>query len=319
MRILDIYGKEDLAKVYVASMREGDNHLVEFVESTQPPIPQSEKWVLIVSSLFGCPVRCRMCDAGGKYSGKLETHEILAQIDYMVKLRYTDGKIPIPKFKIQFARMGEPSMNPNVLEALSKLPKVYDAPGLLPSLSTVAPKSSSEFFERLIDVKNNHYSNGRFQLQFSIHSSDPKRRDELIPIKKWTFSEIAEYGRRFKEDGDKKITLNFAAAKGYEVNPKDVRKIFDPDTFLIKLTPLNPTVRVEESRLESVIDPYDLKSGVNIVEDFRSCGYDVILSIGEVEENRIGSNCGQFVTQYRANHTPIKKGYDTDKYQIYSN
>jgi 23S rRNA (adenine2503-C2)-methyltransferase len=319
MRILDIYGKEDLAKVYVASMREGDNHLVEFVESTQPPIPQSEKWVLIVSSLFGCPVKCRMCDAGGKYSGKLETQEIISQIDYMVKKRYPDGNIPVPKFKIQFARMGEPSMNLNVLKALSRLPQIYEAPGLLPSLSTVAPKSSREFFEKLIHVKNKYYSDGRFQLQFSIHSSDPKQRDELIPIKKWSFSEISEYGRRFKENGDKKITLNFAAAKGYEVKPKDVRENFDPDNFLIKLTPLNPTVKVEESRLESVIDPYDSSSGANIVEDFRSHGYDVILSIGEVEENRIGSNCGQFVTQYRANHTQIRKGYDTDKYQIDSN
>jgi 23S rRNA (adenine2503-C2)-methyltransferase len=44
----------------------------------------------------------------------------------------------------------------------------------------------------------------------------------------------------------------------------------------------------------------------------------VILSIGEVEENRIGSNCGQFVTQYRAAHTPIKEGYETNKYQIIS-
>jgi 23S rRNA (adenine2503-C2)-methyltransferase len=30
----------------------------------------------------------------------------------------------------------------------------------------------------------------------------------------------------------------------------------------------------------------------------RSAGYDVILSIGEVEENRIGSNCGQYVTRH---------------------
>jgi 23S rRNA (adenine2503-C2)-methyltransferase len=319
MRILDIYGKEDLATVYVASMREGDNHLVEFVESTQPPIPQNEKWVLIVSSLFGCPVKCRMCDAGGKFLGRLETDEILGQIDYMVKKRYPNGKIPVPKFKIQFARMGEPSMNQNVLSALSELPNSYDAPGLLPSLSTVAPKSSQKFFEELIEVKNRYYSGGRFQLQFSIHSSDPKQRDELIPIKKWSFQEISEYGTRFKENGDKRITLNFAAAKGYEVDPEDVRKRFDPETFLIKLTPLNPTVKVEESRLESVIDPYDSASAEKIVEDFKSHGFDVILSIGEVEENRIGSNCGQFVTQYRANHTTIQKGYDTDRYQISSN
>lgn len=97
-----------------------------------------------------------------------------------------------------------------------------------------------------------------------------------------------------------------------------VRQYFDPDLFLIKLTPLNPTVRVEESRLESAIDPYNSDSAAQIVKDFKAQGFEVILSIGEVEENKIGSNCGQFVTQYRANQTSIKEGYETDKYQIMS-
>jgi 23S rRNA (adenine2503-C2)-methyltransferase len=318
MKILDVYGKEDLAKVYVASMRNDDRYMIEFVESIQPPTPRDKKWVLIVSSLFGCPVGCKMCDAGGKFSGKLSTDEILQQIDYMVRRRYPDGKIPIPKFKIQFARMGEPSMNPNVLEALSLLPEIYDAPGLIPSLSTVAPKGTGDFFDRLIKIKNTQYPNGRFQLQFSIHTTNSRKRNELIPIKKWNFPEIAEYGAKFHKKGDKKITLNFAAAKGYDVDPQVVKKNFDPNKFLIKLTPLNPTVRVEKSGLESMINPYDTNSSKKIVEGFRNQGFDVILSIGEVEENKIGSNCGQFVTQYKAYQAPIKEGYETDKYQLSS-
>ncbi len=316
MKILDVYGKEELAKVYIASMRDDDRYLVEFVESVQPPVPRDEKWVLIVSSLFGCPVKCKMCDAGGTFAGKLSADEILAQIDFLVSRRYPDGVIPVPKFKIQFTRMGEPSLNMNVLDSLEQLPEIYNAPGLTPSLSTVAPKSSGPFFDKLIEVKNKHYPNGRFQLQFSIHSTDPKQRDELIPMKKWSFPEIADYGARFHSDGDKKITLNFAAAKGYHVDPEVVRKYFDPSLFLIKLTPLNPTVRVAESRLESAIDPYDSSSAKKIVDGFRSQDYDVILSIGEVEENKIGSNCGQFVTQYRAAHTQVKEGYETQNYQM---
>lgn len=319
MKVLDVYGKEDLAKVYIARMRNDNRLLVEFVESIQPPIPREKKWVLIVSSLFGCPVKCKMCDAGGKYSGKLETDEILGQIDYMVRRRFPDRKVPIPKFKIQFARMGEPSMNMNVLDALDKLPKIYDAPGLIPSVSTVAPKSGGDFLNRLIEIKDRYYTNGRFQLQFSIHSTDPAQRDGLIPVKKWNFGEIAEYGARFYKDGDKKITLNFAAAMDYKIEPEIVSKYFDPDLFLIKLTPLNPTVRVKESELKSMIDPHDSTSANKIVDQFKEKGYDVILSIGEVEENKIGSNCGQFVTQYRTAQTRIKEGYDTQKYKLISN
>ncbi len=318
MKVLGVYGKEELAKVYIATMREDENHMVEFVESTQPPLPRDKKWVLIVSSLFGCPVKCKMCDAGGKFYGKLKTEEILEQIDYLVRGRFPDRKVPIPKFKIQFARMGEPSLNTNVLEVLARLPQIYDAPGLIPSLSTVAPVSSKDFFDRLIDVKNMHYPDGRFQLQFSIHTTDTAKRDELIPLKKWSFEEIADYGARFFRTGDKKVTLNFAAAKGYKVEPEVVREYFDPNLFLIKLTPLNPTLRVEESRLESVIDPYDQTSSQKIVKGFKDQGFDVILSIGEVEENKIGSNCGQYVSLYRNAQKQVKEGYKTQEYQISS-
>jgi len=51
-----------------------------------------------VSSMFGCPIKCRMCDAGGDFAGKLTVREILDQVDYMVRKRYPDGHIPIPKF-----------------------------------------------------------------------------------------------------------------------------------------------------------------------------------------------------------------------------
>ena len=113
------------------------------------------------------------------------------------------------------------------------------------------------------------------------------------------FQEIAEYGERFYNEGDKKITLNFAISKGYPVDADIVREYFDPDKFIIKLTPINPTETAICNELISEIDAYNPSSADKIVNDFRSKGYDVILSIGEVEENKIGSNCGQFVTQIK--------------------
>ncbi len=299
MELLEEFGRDDLAKVYVASMRGSKNHLVEFVESVQPPIPREKKWVLIVSTLFGCPIGCRMCDAGGGYKGKLTSEEILAEIAYMVRRRFPDGNISIPKFKIQFARMGDPALNPEVLNVLEQLPDIYNAPGLIPSVSTVAPKNSKEFLEKLLDIKNRYYKNGKFQLQFSVHTTDNKKRDELIPVSKMSFQEIADYGKRFYGEDDKKITLNFAMSKGYPVDVNVVRKYFDPNRFIIKLTPVNPTETAICNELVSEIDAYNPSSADPIVNNFRSKGYDVILSIGEVEENKIGSNCGQFITQIK--------------------
>jgi 23S rRNA (adenine2503-C2)-methyltransferase len=318
MKILAEYGKEDLAKVYVASFNADSNHLVEFVESVQPPIPRDEKWVLIISSLFGCPVKCRICDAGSDYTGRLTTNEIMEQIDFMVKRRFPDGNVPVPKLKIQFARMGEPALNPNVLNVLEKLPQIYNAPGIVPSISTIAPASSGEFFERLMDIKNRLYQDGMFQLQFSIHTPDPASRDEVIPIKKWSLAQISDYGKRFFMDGDRKITLNFSTMTEYPIAFDEVRKFFDPETFLIKITPLNPTKKAMEYGLTSAFDPYDPSSAKEIVDDFRSQGFDVILSIGEVEENSIGSNCGQFVSVHRGSSITVREGYHSEKYRIES-
>ena len=327
MKILAEYGRDDLAKVYVAQMREnkppGKNHhryLVEFVESIQPPLPREKKWVLIVSSMFGCPIQCKMCDAGGDFSGCLTAEELLTQIDYMVRRRFPEGKPVTSKFKIQFARMGEPSLNPAVLEALEELASRYDTPGLHISVSSVAPRTAAArtFFDELLRIKNRCYPQGRFQLQFSIHTTDEQKRDELIPVKKWSFDEIAAYGERFSlpQQGDRKVTLNFAPIVGYPIDVDCLRNYFDPDRFLIKLTPVNPTLRSQEASLVSAVDPYDCTTSEDLVTLFRKRGYEVILSIGALEENQIGSNCGQFIQRALGIYQRPEQSYELERYSI---
>lgn len=306
MKVLAEYGRDDLAKVYVVRLREHSsvekNHhgyLVECVESMQPPIPLEKKWVLIVSSMFGCPIRCIICDAGGDFSGCLTAQEILDQIEYMVSRRFPGGKPVTSKFKIQFARMGEPSLNPAVLETLEQLPNRYDGRTLYISLSSIAPRTTAarRFFDELVTIKNIYYPQGRFQLQFSLHTTNEKKRNELIPVKKWSFAEIAAFGNRFSqpENGDKKITLNFAPIEEYPIDVETLSTHFNPDRFLIKLTPVNPTIRSYQRGLRSTIDPHHNESADALLSKFKKKGYEVILSIGALEENQIGSNCGQFI------------------------
>lgn len=329
MNILAEYGRDDLAKVYVAQMRKNKkpeknrhSYLVECVESIQPPLPREKKWVLIVSSMFGCPIQCKMCDAGGNFYGCLTAEELLAQIDFMVHRRFPDGKPSTAKFKIQFARMGEPSLNPAVLQALEKMPKHYDPSTLHISISSVAPRTvtARKFFNKIFMIKNKYYSQGRFQLQFSIHTTDERKRNELIPIKKWSFEEIAAYGERFSllQQGDRKVTLNFAPIVGYPIDVDCLRNYFDPEHFLIKLTPVNPTLRSHESSLVSAVDPYDYATSKDLITLFRERGYEVILSIGALEENQIGSNCGQCIQRALITYQRPEHSYDLERYFIKS-
>ena len=310
MKVIAKTGTEEMAFVYIVEYENGK--MLECVEALQPPFTRDEKWILLVSTMHGCPVGCKMCDAGGYFHGKPSAEEILEQIDFMVRNRYPDGRVASKQFKIQFARMGEPALNDAVLDVLEELPLRYDAPGLMPSISSVAPFGTDAFFERLLDIKNRLYSDGHFQFQFSIHTTDLALRDELVPVKKWGFAKMAEFGERFYSEGDRKITLNFALAQGQPLDPAILRKYFSPDIFLIKITPLNPTYRAMENQLETYIDPdADISEDV-VVAALEEAGYQVIVSIGEVEENLIGSNCGQYLRRHLEAEESLSDGYTYD-------
>lgn len=308
MKIVSKTANNDIATVYIAQTENGK--YIEFVESIQPPIPRQDKWVLIISTLFGCPVGCKMCDAGGFYKGKLTKQELLWQIDHLVSQYYPDRKIPVQKFKIQFARMGEPAFNPAVVELLADLPTIYDAPGLLPSVSTVAPQGCEQFFEDLLALKTANYSGGSFQLQFSLHTTDQNFRDQLIPVKKWSFAEIAEYGERFYTSGDRKITLNFALGRDYKFDVNELARYFSPELFAIKITPINPTLRALENDLGSYIKSDIADDKNSIVENLKNRGFEVFFSVGELEENKIGSNCGQYIQHYLDSNRKITGSYE---------
>jgi 23S rRNA (adenine2503-C2)-methyltransferase len=312
MRVKAWTGSEDVAVVYVAEA-EGGRH-VEFVESVEPPLTRGEKWVLIVSTLFGCPGGCRFCDAGGSYGGKLSAEEILFQTDYMIDRRYADRRVPAAKFKVQMARMGEPSLNGAVLDVLEELPSRYDAPGLMPAISTIAPAGREAFFERLLEISRGLYG-GRFQLQFSLHTTDPEKRDWLVPPKKWDLETIAAYGERFFLEGGRKITLNFALAEGMPLDAAALFRHFDPAKFLVKLTPVNPTCEAERSGVKSSIIPG--ADPERVTSPLRDAGYEVIVSIGELEENHIGSNCGQFIRRYLEEGSGFRTAYNYSLVDIY--
>ncbi len=305
MKIIAKTGNPDLAQVYIAELEPGK--LIEFAESVEPPYPKEKKWVIIISTLCGCPVKCKFCDSGEFYKGKLTSDQMLAQIDFLVSENFPSGEIPSEKFKIQFARMGEPAFNPAVLEVLEKLPSLYKAPGLIPSFSTIAPVGTEDFFDKLKIVKDKYYGKN-FQLQFSIHSTDQEQRDWLQPIKKWDFSQIADYGKTFFETGDRKITLNFAVSNTSIIDVNILEKYFDKKLFLIKITPVNPTFTARNNGLESMITENNME--YQLINDLRESGYEVIFSFGELEENSIGSNCGQNILNYIKSNTRITDGYN---------
>ena len=117
------------------------------------------------------------------------------------------------------------------------------------------------------------------------------------------------FGDRYYRPGDRKITLNFALAKDIPLQPEDLIPYFSPEKFLIKITPLNPTYTAASHGLDSYIDTATGEMSGTVAESLEAAGYRVIVSVGELEENRIGSNCGQYVLKHVMAESKLGSGY----------
>ena len=306
MEVLSKHGRDDLATVFVIRYSNDNKRIVECVQSVQPPRPRADKWVLLVSTLFGCPIKCPMCDAGQGFHGCLSADEIWQQIEFLIKNQYGSLQPPVAYLKVQFARMGEPALNPAVLDVVEQMRDWIHVPRLMPSVSSVAPAGSKGFFERLQQIKDRVYPNGDFQLQFSIHTTDPALRRTVVPIRTWPLEQIAAFGEQWVQPGDRKVTLNFALDRTCPVDPHSLRSLFDPAVFLVKITPLNPTEAACRAGLQSAIDPARGEEQLPLIAKLRNLGYEVLLSIGEVAENQIGSNCGQYLTRLQGSDMAVR-------------
>jgi hypothetical protein len=70
--------------------------------------------------------------------------------------------------------------------------------------------------------------------------------------------------------------------------------------------------------LLSAIDPSDCTTSDDLIKLFGKSGYDVLLSIGVLEENRIGINCGQFIQRALGRDQRPEQSYELERYSIQS-
>ncbi len=295
MRMIEKNGRKDLAVVYLAEMKNG--RMVEFVDSCDPTVGgRDKKWVIVVSSQFGCPVGCLMCDAGGNFKGNLARTEIISQIQKVFEENPEVDPKKCKKLKVQFARMGEPALNDAVIDVIHWLADSY--PDAMPCIATMAPAGREHWFESLLNASQRF---PEMQLQFSLNTTDPEMRDKLIPFPKMSWPQMDDLGQRFHRPGSRKPSLNFALSPGIPVEAKRIAGYFDPEIFAIKLTPLNPTYTAGENFLQCTKDHEEAQRLVTEkAQEFSVLGYQVIESVGNMEENAIGSNCGQMVRKFKA-------------------
>jgi len=186
---------------------------------------RSERWMIGVSTMSGCPVKCKFCAAGKlKRWRNLTAEEIVNQILFVREQNHNNDPLYCKEFKINYTRMGEPFLNLfEVQKAISMISQMH--PSAHHYVSTIGLKGSDFSW-----VKDN------ITLQISLHSLDEERRKWLIPIN--NLMTLDELGA-IRTGSHLKTTINLTLVDEKDFDIKKLRKYFDPKYFFIKLSPIN--------------------------------------------------------------------------------
>lgn len=207
---------------------------------------RSERWMIGVSTMSGCPVRCKFCATGNMKSYRnLMAEEIVEQVEFIVNNNPNFNPTESKEFKINYTRMGEPFLNiDEVKKAIAIINDKY--PNAHHYISTIGIKGSDFSF-----VKDN------ITLQISLHSFDDEKRNWLIPFKnKLTIEELGQ----IRTESNLKTTINLTLVDESDFDAEKLQKYFDKEHFFVKLSPINPNNISEKNHLgNGVIE------GINLV------------------------------------------------------
>jgi 23S rRNA (adenine2503-C2)-methyltransferase len=200
---------------------------------------RSERWMIGVSVMSGCPVRCKFCATGQmKKWRNLTAQEIVDQVDFVISKNANYNPLKSKEFKVNYTRMGEPFLNiENVKRAIKILD--YKYPNLHHYVSTIGIKDSDFSW-----IKNN------ITLQISVHSTDDENRNWLIPFKnKMTIEELG----KIRTDSFLKTTINLTLVKEEDFDIDILKSNFNPKFFFVKISPIN---------VNAISNKYDLGDGI---------------------------------------------------------
>ncbi len=258
-------------------------------------LPLTEKWVCTISTQYGCSMGCSFCDVPEVGPGKNATfYDLTGQI--LTVLRSHPEVTNSKRLNIHFARMGEPTWNPAVLDC-AKWIKDHINPEYTshPVVSTMMP-SRNEWLKLFIHtwmrIKNRIYG-GEAGLQLSINSTDEQERRDMFHGNALSLPNIAKTMDGIIPLG-RKITLNFAIA-GWTIDPCVLLDYFSPELYIIKLTPMHKTLSAIRSEIQTTGDyttHYPYEEDAKRLSD---AGYDVLTFIASREEDLGRITCGNAI------------------------
>lgn len=285
------YGKENNIKAsflgYDKRIDEVKHHDVDI----------TDKLVVTVSSQKGCPMNCNFCDCPKLgFKGNATLPELVTEIMSGVALSgIKHGK----RLNVHYARMGEPTFNPNVITSAEYIAKMLGDENsdvtfdeYHPVVSTMMPKANKnlkEFLHRWVETGFVYGGEDGFGLQFSINTLDEDDRNAMFRNRSMSLQEISDVIRELPMPKKRKYTLNFAVTSKSNLDVELMNKYFDKEKCIVKITPIHETV-------EAVDEGYEIVKDFDVYEKFEQPlvddGWDVIVFVPSKEEDADRITCG---------------------------
>ena len=285
------YGKENNIKASFL----GYDKRIDKVE--HKPVDITDKLVVTVSSQKGCPMNCTFCDCPKLgFRGNATLPELITEIMSGVAL---SGIKHGQRLNVHYARMGEPTFNPNVITSAEFIAQMLMSENsdvtfdtYHPVVSTMMPKSNKnlkEFLHKWVTTGFVYGGEDGFGLQFSINTLDENDRNEMFRNRSLSLQEISDIIKELPYPKKRKYTLNFAVTSKSNLDVNLMNKYFDKEKCIVKMTPIHETV-------EAVDEGYEIVHDFDVYEQFEqplvNDGWDVIVFVPSKEEDEDRITCG---------------------------
>lgn len=268
-------------------------------------MPLSEKWVITLSTQYGCPMKCTFCDVPNlQFKGNATFDDLKNQFYNAISLfpgtKYTD------RLNVHFARMGDPIFNEAVFEfaewMYERKDQIREDTGLRievvhPVLTTSLPRKFKYLEDRIHRwcLIKNHTFNGQAGFQFSINSTDEGQRSEMYRDMQLHLTDLASIAEDMPFPVGRKYCLNFAYSTDFIVDAEYLRSLFDPEKFMVKITPIHNNTACRENGIET-IGGYDSYTPYAPLERaLKAVGFDVLVFVPSMDEEDGLVTCGNAI------------------------
>ena len=270
----------DGTKKYLFDVQDEKDNMIESVL-----MQYHHGYTICVSSQIGCKMGCKFCASTGiPFERSLTSGEIVEQL--LAIERYTGITIS----NIVFMGIGEPLDNfDNVMNAIEIInnPKGLNIGARHISIST------SGLVPKIYELADRE-EKMQCTLSISLHSSNNKKRSEMMPVNNaYPIEELMEACRYYIQKTNKRISFEYALAKDNNDNLEDAKelvKLLDGMLAHVNLIPINPIEqgKYTKSTNENIIKFRDYLNAKGIVATIRrELGSDINAACGQLRRQNL--------------------------------